>query len=165
MTITEDDRSAGSVRTAEADPRWHLNGNFAPVIDELDVGDLEVEGAIPEGLNGLYLRNGFNPVNGESDHWFFGHGMIHAIDLDEGRASYRNRYVRTPYFEAGGTSVSLAPVASPANTHVVAHAGRILALEEVHYPWEIDAQLNTVGVQTFGDRLAGAFTACLLFTS
>lgn len=159
MTITEDERTAGTAEPAEADPRWHLSGNFGPVTEELDADHLEVEGTIPPEIDGVYLRNGFNPVNGESDHWFFGHGMIHRIDLSEGRASYRNRYVRTPYLDAGGTRVSLDPVASPANTHVVQHAGRILALEEVHYPWEIDIDLDTIGVQTFGDRLAGAFTA------
>lgn len=138
---------------------WHLRGNFGPVTDEIDAEGLEVEGVIPPELDGVYMRNGFNPVDGASDHWFFGHGMIHAVSLRDGRASYRNRYVRTPYFEAGESSMSLDPLASPANTHVVQHAGKILALEEVHYPYVLDEDLDTIGVETFGGRLAGAFTA------
>src|SRR3712207_7659046 len=33
-------------------------------------------------------------------HWFFGEGMLHGVELKDGRASwYRNRFVRTPSFE------------------------------------------------------------------
>nr|MCS5636526.1 carotenoid oxygenase family protein [Myxococcota bacterium] len=55
----------------EAKP-FHLKGNFAPVQDEVSAENLEVEGAIPSGLQGLYLRNGANPVTGHSEHWFLG---------------------------------------------------------------------------------------------
>ena len=33
-------------------------------------------------------------------HWFVGDGMLHAFTLDNGKASYRNRWVRTPKFLA-----------------------------------------------------------------
>jgi carotenoid cleavage dioxygenase len=51
------------------------------------------------------------------------------------------------------------PTASPANTHVVAHAGRILALEEAHLPWQVDRALNTVDCVDFDGKLNRAFTA------
>jgi hypothetical protein len=39
----------------------HLQGPFAPVIEETDAADLPVEGELPHELNGVYLRNGPNP--------------------------------------------------------------------------------------------------------
>ena len=32
-------------------------GNFAPVVGECEIGDLEVEGTIPASVRGVYLRN------------------------------------------------------------------------------------------------------------
>ena len=45
---------------------FHLQGNFAPVQEEKTAVDLEVQGAIPPELRGLYLRNGPNPQSGGS---------------------------------------------------------------------------------------------------
>lgn len=42
------------------------------------------------------------------------------------------------------------PVKNTANTHVVRHAGRILALLEACGPTEITPALDTVGVYDFG---------------
>ena len=49
--------------------------------------------------------------------------------------------------------------ASPANTHIIEHSGKLLALEETHLPWEVDIDLNTVGVYDFSGELNGAMTA------
>lgn len=140
---------------------WHLRGNFAPIQDELDVADLEVIGTIPEGLAGTYVRQSFNPRSGTSPHWFFGHGMLHAVDLADGKARYRNRYVDTPFKDYDGSGVAwvLDPTASPANTHVVRHDGRWLALEEQHLPYALDDDLNTLGPEDFGGAITSAFTA------
>ena len=76
----------------------YLAGNFAPVRDELSVTDLEVEGSIPPALSGRLIRNGPNPIAPDPGdyHWFLGNGMLHAIELRDGKAvSYRNRWVRT----------------------------------------------------------------------
>jgi carotenoid cleavage dioxygenase len=149
-----------------ADPKpFHLQGNFAPVTEEVSASDLDVVGAIPPELSGLYLRNGANPVTGESEHWFLGHGMIHGVRLEAGRVGwYRNRYVRTPYLENPEISrVSPDGVvdheASAANTHVIGHAGKILALEEGAYPYELDAELETVGCHDYAGKLRTAMTA------
>jgi len=40
----------------------HLLGQYRPVHDEIDATDLLVEGELPEGLTGSYLRNGPNPL-------------------------------------------------------------------------------------------------------
>ena len=45
--------------------KWWLEGNFGPVSREVESTRLEVTGAIPPELSGLYVRNGSNPVTGE----------------------------------------------------------------------------------------------------
>jgi carotenoid cleavage dioxygenase-like enzyme len=80
-------------------PAPHMLGGYAPVPDEITVTDLAVTGAIPPEFAGWYLRNGPNPREAESAHWFLGDGMVHGIRIDNGRAtSYRNRWVRTKAF-------------------------------------------------------------------
>ena len=140
---------------------WHLLGNWAPVADEIDVGPLKVRGTIPAELDGTYVRNGMNPKSGVSDHWFAGTGMLHAVSLRDGVASYRNRYVRTPYYDGDLNQMSAMfdPAASPANTNIIAHAGKWLALEEAHWAWAVDSQLNTLGAHDFAGAVTGPVTA------
>ena len=150
---------------SEAAPTpFHLQGNFAPVRDEITATDLPVTGAIPPALEGRYVRNGPNPKTGESPHWFVGDGMLHGVELSGGRARwYRNRWVRTRAFREDAQW--LGPDGVPdltvgrANTHVVCHAGRILALVESSFPTEVTAELDTVGVTDFAGRLHTAMTA------
>ena len=149
---------------AEATP-FHLRGNFAPVTEERTLTDLEVTGSIPPELSGRFFRNGSNPRTGWSAHWFLGNGMIHGVELSGGRANwYRNRYVRTPLYETPDApriapDGSMDRTASLANTHVIAHAGKILALEEGSFPWEVSKELDTIGAHDFGGRLTTAMTA------
>jgi len=140
---------------------WWLRGNYAPIEHELTEHDLAVEGEIPAALSGRYLRNGFNPTEQLQMHWFFGAGMVHGFDIRDGRVSYRNRYVRTPYLEHDLNVLSAIGdlTASPANTAIVQHAGRLLALEEAHFPWQLDDDLGTVGPCDFDGRLTTPMTA------
>jgi hypothetical protein len=55
--------------------RYWLDGNFAPVQEEITSFALAVEGALPPELSGLYARNGANPRDGHAGHWFLGDGM------------------------------------------------------------------------------------------
>ena len=143
------------------DTAWHLQGNWAPVKEEITVSDLEVKGEVPKEINGLYVRNGMNPRSGYSDHWFFGNGMLHGFNFENGKVSYKNRYVKTPYYEKDldiiGSFGDLS--ASPANTHIIKHADKLLALEEAHLPWEVDEDLETKGAYDFSGKLKGAMTA------
>jgi Histidine kinase/Retinal pigment epithelial membrane protein len=41
----------------------YLNGNYAPVREEMTAFDLDVTGTIPEHLDGRYLRIGPNPID------------------------------------------------------------------------------------------------------
>lgn len=138
-------------------------GNYAPVSDELTAFDLPVEGNIPAELDGWYLRNGPNPREA-TGHWFAGDGMVHGVRIENGRAAwYRNRWVRTdsfvdpfPLYNEDGTRNLRASVA---NTHIVNHAGKTLALVESSLPYEITSDLETLGAYDFGGKLVDSMTA------
>jgi carotenoid cleavage dioxygenase len=142
---------------------FHLKDNFAPVSEERSEDKLEVIGSIPPALNGRLLRNGPNPQTGWSDHWFFGNGMIHGVEFENGKANwYRNRYVRTPLWEdrdADSVAALMDLEKSAANTHVIHHAGKILALEEAHLPWEVSPRLDTLHAWDFDGKLQTPMTA------
>jgi carotenoid cleavage dioxygenase len=147
-----------------------LAGNFAPVGEELTAVDLPVSGRIPDELCGRYLRNGPNPVTPvepSTYHWFVGDGMVHGVRLCDGRAVwYRNRWVRSP---AVAAALGEEPPPSPfgpdvplfaANTNVIGHAGRTLAIVEAGGPpVELTDELDTVGPTDFGGTLEHPFTA------
>src|SRR5580692_9291660 len=85
-------------RLPAADDHPYRTGAWQPTFVEYDADDLDViEGAIPRELAGVYLRNTENPVMPAIGryHPFDGDGMLHAIRFANGRASYRNRFVRT----------------------------------------------------------------------
>jgi len=133
-----------------------LQGNYGPIRSE-DNFELAVKGEIPAALAGTLYRTGpnpqFEPRDGEH-HWFFGDGMVHAFEVEDGKVHYRNRYVRTPkwihenragrslYGSFGNPMTSdrstLGRDSGVANTNIVSHGGRLLALEEVHPPFELE---------------------------
>ncbi|MGH7789223.1 MAG: carotenoid oxygenase family protein, partial [Candidatus Binatia bacterium] len=159
----------------ESDVNPLLQGNFAPWRMEGVAEDLEIIGEIPAGLNGTFYRAGPNPAYEPLGkyHWFDGDGMVHAITLRDGRASYRNRWVmsdglreerkvgRALYPGLLSMSATEAPVIkATGNTNVVFHAGKLLALVESSLPTAMHpCTLETVGPYDFGGKLAGAFTA------
>ncbi|MBQ76208.1 MAG: dioxygenase [Gammaproteobacteria bacterium] len=151
-----------SAQPQENKPFW-LTGNFAPIYDEVTETELKVTGSIPPELNGRYLRNGSNPKSGDTAHWFLGNGMIHGVELENGNANwYRNRYVQTPLLADEGADPMEAlddRSKSLANTHVIGHAGKILALEEGHWPFELSADLETVGAYNYDGKLNTGMTA------
>jgi carotenoid cleavage oxygenase len=147
----------------------YLEGNYAPVSDELTVSSLPVTGSLPEALSGRYLRNGPNPLGNPEPstyHWFTGTGMVHGIRIRGGKAEwYRNRLVRSAEVAAAlGEPVRPGPVHADmdfgANTNVVGHAGRTFALVEAgSCPYELTYELDTVGPSDFGGTLPGGYTA------
>jgi carotenoid cleavage oxygenase len=149
----------------------YLSGFLKPVRAEVTASDLEVTGHIPEHLDGRYLRNGPNPaaeVDPATYHWFTGDGMVHGVALRDGKACwYRNRWVRSP-----AVSRSLGEPATHridpragmlglgANTNVLTHAGKTLALVEAGVAnYELTDELDTVGTCDFDGTLAGGYTA------
>jgi len=158
-----------------------LTGNMFPVDREIGPVDCPVIGAIPDALEGRFIRNGpnqmFEPLG--PHHIFDGDGMLHGIDIEGGKAIYRNRWIRTPGLEAEmalgraiypGLSDVLSfphksltgdagPVKNRANTHIIRHAGKFLALWEQGPPIEVAPDLSTLGEWTFDGKLGGAMTA------
>ncbi len=156
----------------------NLVGGFAPLRMECDAPDLVIEGEVPRDLNGTFYRNGANPQFAPrgDHHWFAGDGMVHAFRIENGKVSYRNRWARTVKWKAehaAGESLfsPFNPLDSDprvmgletdglANTNIVWHAGRLLALEEAHAPFEMDPDtLESIGSHTFGGKLVGPMTA------
>ncbi|TVS86122.1 carotenoid oxygenase family protein [Mycobacterium helveticum] len=159
-----------STRTAEtANP--YIEGFLAPVSSEVTAYDLPVTGHIPDHLDGRYLRNGPNPaaeVDPATYHWFSGDGMVHGVALRDGKARwYRNRWVRS--LSVCTTLGEQAParldpragiLSLGANTSVLSHAGRTLALVEGGVAnYELTDELDTVGTCDFDGTLYGGYTA------
>jgi hypothetical protein len=149
----------------------YLAGNYAPVQREGTITDLAVTGTIPAHLDGRYLRNGPNPiaeVDPAAYHWFTGDGMIHGIRLRDGKAEwYRNRWIRSPAVAhaLGEVAPRRVPIRAGleflgANTNVIGHAGRTLALIESGITsHELTETLDTVGPCDFDGTLRGGYTA------
>jgi 8'-apo-carotenoid 13,14-cleaving dioxygenase len=143
-----------------------LSGIHRPMTGELTLPELRVEGTIPAELDGSYMRIGPNPYAPDPAgyHWFVGDGMVHAVRLKDGRASYRNRWIRSNAFAGEGL-----PPAAPGprrgmrdtvNTNVVAIAGRPMALVEAgSYPVSLDHALEQQAYTNFAGTLDGAFSA------
>lgn len=156
----------------------NLKGGFAPIQMECEVADLIVEGEIPQALSGSFYRNGPNPQYAPRGdyHWFGGDGMVHAFHIDNGRVSYRNRWVRTvKWHKEREQGRSLFGAFNPmdndesvmgletdglANTNIVWHGNKLLALEEAHAPFELDPlTLESVGSHNWAGKLQGPMTA------
>lgn len=162
--------TAGSSTTGSTVPfdrtrPWWLQGDYAPVTKEVTATALEVRGALPSSLSGLYVKNGSNPPRANSPHWFFGDGMLHGVRLSNGKAEwYRNRYVQTNLYKGGfdfGEGGG-APGGgdNQSNVSAIWHGGRLLTSGEVGSPVEIDpSDLSTVGVYNFAGKLNSSFTA------
>ncbi len=151
-----------------------------PVTQELDCELQVTEGSVPSGLNGTLYRNGpgrFGVGNHQYSHPFDGDGMVSRISFKNGRVSYRNSYVKTQEFLAeeasnqmlfrafgsnrpGGLAKNILRMKfkNAANTNVVSHGGRLLALWEGGLPHAIDPEtLRTLSRFDYSGRLKNPF--------
>lgn len=157
-----------------------FSGWYAPSRVEADVHDLEVEGRIPDGLEGAYYKASadpqYPPMLGDGI-YLDGDGMVSMVRLVNGRAHLKTRYVRTPRFLAERAAQrglfghyrnpyfddpSVAGIRrGTANTAIGWHAGKLFALKEDSPPMQIDpVTLDTLGYHDFGGRLPhDTFTA------
>jgi carotenoid cleavage dioxygenase len=156
-----------------------LQGNWKPVSEETTADNLKVAGALPKELDGMFVRNGPNPQFPPiaNYHLFEGDGMLHGVRIQGGKASYRNRYVRTEAYQRekkAGKAVypsfldkldfkqlaELGGFPNRANTALVWHDRKLLCLWEGGPPTEVKVpSLETVGLFTYDGKLKHAFTA------
>lgn len=157
------------------DDHPYRTGPWRPQSVERAATDLEVVGEIPADLDGIYLRNTENPVHPAIGfyHPFDGDGMVHMVGFRDGKAFYRNRFVRTDGFaaeqEAGRSlwagiaerpELALRPdgrgarggMKDSSSTDVVVHAG--VALTSFYQCGELyrldPLTLDTLGKSTWG---------------
>ncbi|NJO77669.1 MAG: carotenoid oxygenase family protein [Cyanobacteria bacterium RM1_2_2] len=156
-------------RVVRERPSWtseniFLQGINAPVFQEVDLGELQVTGEIPPELNGIYIRNGPNPMFQPSTYAYplEGDGMLHAVYFEEGKARYRNRWILTQgllYEMQANRALPELRFHNYANTNIISHAGKLLALYETGLPYEISPDLETVGEWNFYDGVNQSMTA------
>jgi carotenoid cleavage dioxygenase len=148
----------------------YLQGPFASNAREYtaDTDSLKVIGEIPKDLHGMFVRNHHNQVHEPMGtyHPFDGDGMLHAVRFENGRAEYRNRFVRTTGFlaeQAAGRSLwpgmlrpdlacrrgwgAMGAMKDNAGTDIKCHAGKLLAsMSQGSEPWRLDPYtLETLG--------------------
>ena len=143
-------RKESPMTTRESDLNPFLQGNFAPWRMEGDADDLEVVGEIPRDLNGTYYRNGPNPAyeprrplplvrrrrDDPRDSSRRRPGVL-SQPLREERRSPRGAARRQG--DSSRACSSLSTTEAPrfkntANTNIVSHAGKLLALVESSLP-------------------------------
>jgi len=153
-----------------------LDGALATVETEYTDHPLPVSGTLPTELDGVLFRNGagrFERGGQRYAHPFDGDGHVVRIDISAGTARYTNRFVRTAEYLAedaagrmryrgfgtnlpGGLAANLLRLRfkNAANTNVIWHGGRLLALWEGGLPHRLDPRtLATLGPEDFQGRL------------
>ena len=150
---------------------------YQSLTSEQDYWIDDVQGTIPADLEGTLFRNGPGQleIHGQPlQHPFDGDGMISSIAISQGRAYFRNRFVRTQGFveeqAAGkvlyrGTFGTQKPggwlanafdfrLKNIANTQVIYWGEKLLALWEAAEPHRLDPHtLDTLGLEYFDGAL------------
>jgi len=158
----------------------NFTGFNEPLRVEADVRDLVVEGDMPEALNGTFYRCGpdfrFPPKLGD-DINHNGDGVVSMFRFEGGHVDFKSRYVRTEKYllEEEARRALFGMYRNPftddpsvagkdrtlANTNVMLHGGRLLAMKEDGLPYQLDPDsLSTVGRCDFDGKLKSeTFTA------
>lgn len=146
------DKTDDTVRFPNRSP-----GLGVPFRVEVDLFDCEVDGRIPDDLNGCFYRVGPDfqyPPKFANNIPFDGEGHVSMFRFDNGHVDLKTRYVRTQRFKAqqAARKALFGMYRNPftddpglenvsrgtANTTVVYHAGRLLALKEDSPPIAMD---------------------------
>ncbi|MFA5708913.1 carotenoid oxygenase family protein [Mycolicibacterium sp.] len=156
---------------------------YTPLYDEYDYPIEKVSGELPADLRGTLYRNGPGKMEAggtKLGHLFDGDGMLSMFSMSEGAVHFRNRFIQTKHYQksiisdaapyralgtmrpGGVLANALRFPANVANTGVVLHAGKLLALWEGGRPTRVDPDtLRTRGEYDFDGELKwlGAFSA------
>lgn len=159
-------------------------GFFSPERFEADVYDCEVEGTIPEEIDGAFVRVGgswFYPGKNGDTNPFSPEGYISSFRIKNGIVDYKGRWVKTPRFlnnlaerrqlygkyrnpttnDSAYQNLDKPYLGTVMNTAPIAHGGKLFALKEDAHPYEIDPNtLETIGPWDFdGQYQSQTFTA------
>lgn len=157
-----------------------FDGFNKPCRLEADIYTLEVDGKIPQEINGTFYRiqpdHRFPPLF-EDDIHFNGDGNITAIRIQNGFADYKQRYVHTDRYVMEtkarkslfgkyrnpftDTESVKGVIRTAANTNIFFWRGMLLATKEDGPPYAMDpTTLETIGRYDFeGQVLSPTFTA------
>lgn len=168
--------SAPSVRP-EPDAREFWASAWRPTTAQGSFELTDIQGEVPREIHGTFFRNGPSqqvlPAEGHRAlHLFDGDGMVHAFRFDNGRVHFDSRTVEHPStlreraegrfcMDTIGVRVPdpVDPFRVQPNTNVVFHGGKLMAMVENAYPFEIDRRtLGPVGVNDFQGKMLGMST-------
>ncbi|MEL7119421.1 MAG: carotenoid oxygenase family protein [Bacteroidota bacterium] len=142
---------------------------------------IQIEGTLPKEIQGTLFRNGngrFEHQEVKYEHLFDGDGMVTKFVFKDGQLLYSNKYVRTQEFveeEAAGkmlyrsfgtnipggirTNFFKMKFKNAANTSLIHHGGKLLALWEGGLPHEIDPySLETISRYDYNGVLINDFS-------
>lgn len=152
---------------------------------EVQIEALEIRGSIPDWLNGTLLRNGpalFELPKFKITHFFDGFGMLHCFTFANGKVSYRNRFLRSNFYnnsiEAGTITSAWGFATDPCwgffrklvsffidtpydngCVNVSRLADRFVALTETPLLVKFNPKtLETLGIDDFKDNIKGQLT-------
>jgi carotenoid cleavage dioxygenase len=144
-----------------------------PVRADADVFDLEIHGQWPKEMDGTFYRCGpehqYPPFRGD-DVFINGDGVVSMFRVKDGHVDFKTRFVHTERYklQKAARRSLFGEYRNPytddpsvagkdrgtANTHVVWHGGRLLALKEDSRPVEMNPDtLETVGTFDYGGKL------------
>jgi all-trans-8'-apo-beta-carotenal 15,15'-oxygenase len=155
--------------------------SIEPVSDEVDVALPMIEGQVPKDLSGILYRNGpgrFRIGVDSYSHPFDGDGMVSRFEIENACVHYKNAYVKTAELAAeqkagrmlyrafgsnkpGGLTKNFlnTKFKNAANTNVVLHGGKLLALWEGGWPHELDpVTLATRSRFSYSGQLKNVFS-------
>ncbi len=160
---------------------------FTSLKSEIVLPDLEIQGSMPEWLEGTLVRNGpalFEIENDSVTHPFDGLAMLHMFSLKDGKVAYANKFLESNYYKNAinngvlGKGFTQDPCKSifakflsyfmptsrfdaydNANVNVAKIAEHFVALTETPLPIEFDIQtLQTIRTFAFQDNVKGDIT-------
>lgn len=158
------ERPAASVEPYDPDRPYWEQGNFAAVQEEVTETGPRGHRCDPALVERPLRPQRLEPAHRPVAALVLGDGMVHGVRIEEGRAAwYRNRWVGTTMHTAGQEFAEAGVPGrdvNQSNVALAAHAGRLLTLGEVGWPYELAPDdLATVGPWDFDGRLTTAMTA------
>lgn len=149
--------------------------------EEMENIPLQIEGTIPEWLDGEFIRNGPGLIKDSRGKkvksWFDGLAKLHAFTFKQGKISYTCKFLQSTAYKklkATGEFDFLGFAQQPktssfsfidflfdiknkditnANVNVTQINNKLVALTEIPLPVEFDQNLNTVGFFDYADSL------------